>query len=88
MKTIVWRLKWKGCGSGHGLLDILSKHLPGRIEEKTWKPSVKITGVQAKIWTTHLPNTSPESYHQANLLGVCHTNIIRISISILIQNYL
>lgn len=67
MKTIycVVLMKWKGRGSGHGLLDILLQHFPGRVKERTWKPSVRFMGVPAKIWIEHLPNTSPETYHRS-----------------------
>jgi hypothetical protein len=48
-------------GSGRGLFQELSRHLPGRTEENT-KTSVRIAGVPAKIQTKDHPNTSLNRY--------------------------
>jgi hypothetical protein len=36
---------------------------------KIMKTLIRIAGVQAKIQTKHLPNTSPEHYLQSNPFG-------------------
>jgi hypothetical protein len=43
--------------SCHGLIEVLSWHLPGGTEENHGKP-VMTAGVVAKILTKHLPHTS------------------------------
>jgi hypothetical protein len=45
-------------GSDHGLIEVLSQHLPGRTEEK----HVTISGILAEIGTEYLPKTSLEHY--------------------------
>jgi hypothetical protein len=40
-------------GSGHGLIEVLSRHLPGETEENDEKP-VRITVVPTEIRTDHL----------------------------------
>jgi hypothetical protein len=45
-------------GSGRGLIEVFSRHLPGRSEEK----HVTISGVLAEIRNEYIPNTSLERY--------------------------
>jgi hypothetical protein len=44
-------------GSGRGLIEVLSQHLPGEAEENDENP-VRITGVPTEIRTDHLHSIS------------------------------
>jgi hypothetical protein len=45
-------------GTDHGIIKILSWHLPGRSGEKHKNTSDRIANVPAKVRTKHLPNMS------------------------------
>jgi hypothetical protein len=47
-------------GSSHGLIKVLSWHLPRGTEETVKKPPIRIAYDLANIWTRHLPNTSTQ----------------------------
>jgi hypothetical protein len=55
-------------GSGRGIIEVLTRHLPGG-EEKELRTSVRTAGVPADIRTEHLPNTSLGLYRYTNVLG-------------------
>jgi hypothetical protein len=50
-------------GSTHGLMKLLSWHLPGETEENQQKTSIIISGVPAEILIEHLPNTNLEEQY-------------------------
>jgi hypothetical protein len=49
-------------GSGCGLIEALSRNLPGGTEENLENPKSGQAGVQGGIRTEHLPNTRLERY--------------------------
>jgi hypothetical protein len=57
-----WVIKWKGFGSGRGLIKVLILHLPGESKENYEPMSA---GVRAEI-RKHLQNSSTERYCFAN----------------------
>jgi hypothetical protein len=52
-------MKWKGVGSGRGLLFGLSQQLPGGTEDNHENP-VMIADFRAEIWTRDLAKTKQE----------------------------
>jgi hypothetical protein len=63
-------------GSGHDLLEVFSRHLPGWTKEKPRKILVITAGVPIEIRTQYLPNTWPEHYHYTNLLGLKEDRVV------------
>lgn len=61
-------------GSNPGLIEVLSRHLPG-VTEENYEKSVRIATVPAEIWTEHITNTNVERYRYANPLGEFHHKV-------------
>jgi hypothetical protein len=54
---------------GHGLVEILARHLFEGAEENRKNKYVKISGAPMETRTEHLPNASLERYLCSNFLG-------------------
>jgi hypothetical protein len=54
-------------GCGHGLVEILTWHLPERTQENNNK--LRITAFPAELRNEDLPNTSAENFRCAKMLG-------------------
>jgi hypothetical protein len=68
-----WQMSDNLQGKGHGLMRILSQHLPGRTEENRENPLVTTADSSTEILTEHLPNTSRKRYCNETLLKELHS---------------
>jgi hypothetical protein len=55
-------------GVGRGLIEVLSRYLPG-VTEETQESNGQITDVPAEIRKENVPNTTLKSYRNANPFG-------------------
>jgi hypothetical protein len=70
-------------GSGHGLIEVLSRHFPGGTD-KSHENTTRISSDPAEIRTEHFLNTSRERYL---LTALVDDNIKRVYIYIYIYMY-